>query len=190
MLEQCIALLQAWVCIHLDQDRIQVLIKDEVVAQKLIVVLLQHHFAFDRFDRVSDDIYSALFELIMQLSLRPVVAFRIFGDEVEKGICRYNVSLFEFPVFFARLLDRIICELHEQLLFIWQVRVMILVLLATCPDIALSINIDLAVCCVEERPHSDVKLSFEVEHRNLYQFLYHKGVTPDLLFTIGINVLS
>ena len=67
---------------------------------------------------------------------------------------------------------------------------MILVLFTASPNIALPINIHFAICRIEQSPHSDVKLSFQVEHRTLNELLNHKGVTSDLLISIGIDVLS
>ena len=113
MLEQLVAFFQAGICVHLDQYRIQVLVKDEVVTQQLKVILLLHHLTFYRLYGVSYDIYSALLEWFVELALWPILTFWVPGDEIEEGVSWYDVAFLELAVLFSCLLDSVVCQLHE-----------------------------------------------------------------------------
>ena len=84
----------------------------------------------------------------------------------------------------------IICQLHEKLLITVQIRVIVLVLLRACSNVALVVLVNLAISRVQKHPLPDVEFTVEVQQRLFDQLLDYKGVVFVLLIgSIAILVL-
>ena len=120
------------------------------------------------FNGINNELSLHLFEVLLQLLFTLTLPLRSFRDMIKESITRYNVALFIFAIFVSSVLDCIVGQLHEYLVFVWDFWVILLVFFRTRPYVGLSKDKHFSIIWVEDGPYSDVKLSIVVQQWLFY----------------------
>ena len=91
-------------------------------------MLLLQQLALDGLDGVRHNLDHALLEVGEELRAALPVGLRLFGHLHHERLYRADISLLELSVILTVLLDGVVRQLHEDLVLIWQSRVVPLVL--------------------------------------------------------------
>ena len=83
LLEQQIRFFNTWVCVDLNQDGIQLLVNNKIVAQKLKSMFLASHFTSNTFTRINDQLLHFIFKVLYKFIFHFIilVIFFVLGDE-------------------------------------------------------------------------------------------------------------
>ena len=152
-------------------------------------MLLVQKLAFDGLHGVRDDLYHALPKAVEHLCRRLAFAGILGSKCLEQLLDGNDVSLFKLTIIFTVLLNGIIRQLHENLVFVWQRGVVSYILLRGGSHIRLIVHVNFAVGGVEQHPLTNVKLTFQIQHWLFNQFLDDESVIFHLLFICVLRPL-
>ena len=150
-------------------------------------MLLAVYLPFHWLESLYYHLLNVLLVFALQSLFTSTLRFRLASYVFEESMYWDNVAFLILLVIASDLLNGIISQLHINLVFLRKLWIVLNVLSWARSYIALTIDEDLAIRSIEKDPLPDVKLTIEIEHRSLNQFLDHKGKILHLFF-FGIRV--